>query len=244
MSIKAKRTTALLLCLACVAFSVIAVFGFAEGGDVAYIDVQDYGVITVQLSPEDAPITVANFKKLVGEGFYDGLIFHRVIEGFMIQGGDPEGTGYGGSDEKIKGEFLANGVNNTLSHDRGVISMARSGISYNSASSQFFIVHQSTYKKSLDGQYAAFGWVTDGMEIVDKIAAVATNSDDKPLKDVVIRSVTLDGSADAGNFVLLGLGVASLIGGVALFAMAKKQEKAEKAALAARMSSKKKNKRK
>lgn len=131
------------------------------------IDVKDYGTITVDLYDELAPITVENFKKLVGEGFYDGLTFHRIIEGFMIQGGDPEGTGAGGSDENIKGEFSANGVENNLSHVRGVISMARAK-AYDSASSQFFIVHEdSTF---LDGQYAAFGMVKDGMDVVDAIA--------------------------------------------------------------------------
>ena len=122
--------------------------------------------IKIELYPDVAPITVANFEKLVKEGFYDGLIFHRVISGFMIQGGDPMGTGMGGAKEKIKGEFLANGVENNLSHTRGVISMARSN-DPDSASSQFFIVQaDSTY---LDGQYAAFGKVTKGMDIVDKI---------------------------------------------------------------------------
>ena len=122
--------------------------------------------IKIELYPDVAPITVANFEKLVKEGFYDGLIFHRVISGFMIQGGDPMGTGMGGAKEKIKGEFLANGVRNNLKHTRGVISMARSNEA-DSASSQFFIVQaDSTY---LDGQYAAFGKVTKGMDIVDKI---------------------------------------------------------------------------
>ena len=122
--------------------------------------------IKIELYPEIAPITCANFEKLVKEGFYDGLIFHRVISGFMIQGGDPEGTGMGGAKENIKGEFAQNGVENNLSHTRGVISMARSN-DPNSASSQFFIVQaDSTY---LDGQYAGFGKVTSGMDIVDKI---------------------------------------------------------------------------
>ena len=122
--------------------------------------------IKIKLYPDVAPITVANFEKLVKEGFYDGLIFHRVISGFMIQGGDPTGTGMGGAKEKIKGEFLANGVRNDLKHTRGVISMARSN-DPDSASSQFFIVQaDSTH---LDGQYAAFGKVTKGMDIVDKI---------------------------------------------------------------------------
>ena len=131
------------------------------------IEIENYGTIAVELDADIAPVTVANFLKLAKEGFYDGLTFHRIINGFMMQGGDPEGTGMGGSEEKIKGEFSANGVQNTLSHTRGAISMARNAMSYDSASSQFFIVHQdSTF---LDGQYACFGYVTSGMEIVDRI---------------------------------------------------------------------------
>ncbi len=126
----------------------------------------EFGDIHVTLNPEMAPITVANFQKLVSEQFYDGLTFHRVIEGFMIQGGDPSGNGTGGAPDKIKGEFLANGVNNLLAHERGVISMARS-TSYNSASSQFFIMHEAA--PHLDGEYAAFGKVTEGIEVVDAI---------------------------------------------------------------------------
>lgn len=130
------------------------------------ITIKNYGTIALELDADVAPITVANFAKLVNEGFYNGLTFHRIIDGFMIQGGDPLGNGTGGSDENIKGEFQANGVKNTISHVRGTISMARSN-SFNSASSQFFIVHKdSTF---LDGQYAAFGTVTSGIEIVDKI---------------------------------------------------------------------------
>lgn len=157
------------------------------------------GDIIIELDPTAAPITVANFQKLVSEGFYDGLTFHRVIENFMIQGGDPKGDGTGGSDKDIKGEFTANGVNNPIKHERGVISMARSGIhyneqgqldyGYNTASSQFFIVHE-TYP-SLDGQYAAFGHVLSGMEFVDGIATMATDANDKPLEDAIIVSAKL-----------------------------------------------------
>ncbi len=130
------------------------------------IVIRDYGTIAVELDADAAPITVANFLKLAKSGFYDGLTFHRIINGFMMQGGDPEGTGMGGSSEKIKGEFSANGVKNDLSHTRGAISMARSQ-AMDSASSQFFIVYQdSTF---LDGQYACFGYVTDGMDVVDAI---------------------------------------------------------------------------
>ena len=131
------------------------------------ITMEDGGEIQIELFAETAPNTVRNFVSLVSKGFYDGTTFHRVIPGFMIQGGDPEGTGYGGSDETIKGEFTQNGVENGISHVRGVISMARNGYDMDSASSQFFIVQSdSTF---LDGQYAAFGHVTDGMEIVDAI---------------------------------------------------------------------------
>ena len=136
---------------------------------------QDYGTIAVELDGDAAPITVDNFLKLAKEGFYDGLTFHRIIDGFMIQGGDPEGTGMGGSDETIKGEFSANGVENNLSHTRGAISMARNSVSMDSASSQFFIVQSdSTF---LDGQYACFGYVTSGMDIVDQICKDAQPTD-------------------------------------------------------------------
>ena len=139
------------------------------------IDVKDYGTITLELDADAAPITVENFLKLANEGFYNGLTFHRIMSGFMVQGGDPEGTGFGGSDETIKGEFSANGVNNPLSHTRGAISMARNGLSMDSASSQFFIVHQdSTF---LDGQYACFGYVTDGIDVVDAICRDAKPTD-------------------------------------------------------------------
>ncbi len=131
------------------------------------ITVKDYGKITVALRPDVAPLSVQNFLNLANEGFYDGLTFHRIIKGFMIQGGDPLGNGTGGSENQIKGEFEANGVANSLSHKRGVISMARSS-AMDSASSQFFIVHQDS--PHLDGQYAAFGEVTEGMDVVDKIA--------------------------------------------------------------------------
>ena len=130
------------------------------------IDVQDYGTITLELDADEAPISVTNFVNLAEEGFYDGLTFHRIISGFMIQGGDPKGNGTGGSDTTIKGEFSENGVENNISHVRGTISMARAN-DPDSASSQFFIVHEdSTF---LDGQYAAFGHVTDGMDVVDAI---------------------------------------------------------------------------
>lgn len=134
----------------------------------------EHGTIKLELYPEHAPITAENFKRLVGNGFYDGLTFHRIIDGFMIQGGDPTGTGMGGSDEKIKGEFASNGVNNPIKHVRGVISMARS-MARDSASSQFFIMHHDA--PHLDGEYAAFGKVTDGIEVVDAIVKNAITED-------------------------------------------------------------------
>jgi peptidyl-prolyl cis-trans isomerase B (cyclophilin B) len=138
------------------------------------IEVENYGTIYLDLDGESAPITVDNFIKLAEEGFYDGLTFHRIISGFMIQGGDPLGNGSGGSEDTIKGEFADNGIKNALSNTRGAISMARSN-DYDSASSQFFIVHEdSTF---LDGSYAVFGYVTDGMDIVDKICSETTVQD-------------------------------------------------------------------
>ncbi len=139
---------------------------YSSGKHHAQIVIKNYGTISLELDADMAPITVENFANLVNDGFYDGLTFHRIISGFMIQGGDPEGNGLGGSNKEIKGEFSANGVKNTISHTRGVISMARAQ-SYNSASSQFFIMHEDA--PYLDGSYAAFGHVTEGIEIVDKI---------------------------------------------------------------------------
>ena len=184
----------------------------------AVITVENYGEIKVELDGDTAPITVKNFIELAKSGFYDGLTFHRIISGFMIQGGDPKGNGTGGSDENIKGEFSLNGVENSISHKRGVISMARSGSAYeqylaygykmsdlpeqaqddiekalNSASSQFFIMHKDT--PSLDGSYAAFGHVTEGMEVVDKIAENTPVTDDNGTvsseNQPVIKSVVI-----------------------------------------------------
>lgn len=154
--------------------------------DVVAIEMVDGGRMIIGLDAASAPITVSNFKKLVGEGFYDGLIFHRVISGFMIQGGDPTGTGMGGSKETIKGEFAHNGVNNPISHDRGVISMARS-MMYNSASSQFFICHKAA--RFLDGEYAAFGKLLEGEETLDAIANTPTSRGDRPIKEQKIKRV-------------------------------------------------------
>ena len=157
-----------------------------ETNPVLEMDVKDFGVITIELFENIAPITVKNFLDLVSESFYDGLTFHRVIKGFMIQGGDPLGNGMGGSKNNIKGEFKQNGVDNPLEHTRGVISMARA-YNPNSASSQFFIMHKDA--SYLDGAYAGFGAVTNGIEIVDKIANVRTTPSDKPLDSVVINSI-------------------------------------------------------
>ena len=149
--------------------------GLLHGTYYAQIDVKDYGTITAELYADTAPITVTNFVNLVNQGFYDGLTFHRIIAGFMMQGGDPNGNGTGGSENTIKGEFSSNGVENTLSHTRGAISMARSQ-NPDSASSQFFICHaDSTF---LDGQYACFGYVTDGMDVVDAVCEAAQPTDD------------------------------------------------------------------
>ncbi len=150
------------------------------------IEMENGGVIEIELDAAAAPKTVKNFEKLVGEGFYDGLIFHRAIPGFMIQGGDPQGTGMGGADEKIVGEFRANGWNNPLKHTRGVISMARA-YNPNSASSQFFIMHADA--PHLDGQYAAFGKVVSGMDTVDEIASIPTDYSDRPKVDMRMKRV-------------------------------------------------------
>ena len=163
--------------------------------DVTYtarIDVKDYGTITVELDQSAAPITCANFVELANSGFYNGLTFHRIIEGFMMQGGDPNGDGTGGSDNNIVGEFTNNGYENTLSHTRGAISMARSS-DYNSASSQFFIVQEDS--TNLDGDYAVFGYVTQGMDVVDAICEAAQPTDDNGTISAedqpVITSITI-----------------------------------------------------
>ncbi len=152
----------------------------------AEITMENGRVIKLELYKDIAPITVDNFVQLANEKFYDGLIFHRVIAGFMIQGGDPNGIGTGGPGYQIKGEFALNGVKNDISHKRGVISMARS-MSYDSAGSQFFICHADSI--FLDGQYAAFGKVTEGIEVVDEIASVTTNFNDKPLVEQKISTI-------------------------------------------------------
>ena len=154
----------------------------------AIIEVEKFGTIEVELYKDAAPITVDNFVKLANKGFYNGLTSHRIIKGFMIQGGCPKGNGTGGPGYSIKGEFSANGINNPIKHERGVISMARA-MDPNSAGSQFFIMHQAA--PHLDGQYAAFGKVVKGIEVIDAIASVQTNYFDAPLQKVVIKSIKI-----------------------------------------------------
>ena len=152
------------------------------------IEMENGDVMKAELYPEIAPNTVNNFISLVNKGFYDGVIFHRVIRGFMIQGGDPQGTGVGGPGYSIKGEFSYNGFANDLKHTKGVLSMARTMFP-NSASSQFFIMHEDA--PHLDGQYAAFGKVTEGIEVVDEIAETPTDMQDKPIEDQIIKTIRL-----------------------------------------------------
>ena len=166
-----KKIFRTMLCVLCtltllLSLTAPAVASAEESENTVYIAVKDYGLITVVLNPEEAPITVANFKKLVGEGFYDGLTFHRIVPGFVIQGGDPTGTGMGGPGWHITGEFASNGIRNDLKHTRGVLSWARS-MDPNSAGSQFFIMVDDA--PHLDGDYAAFGKVTEGIDLVDAI---------------------------------------------------------------------------
>jgi peptidyl-prolyl cis-trans isomerase B (cyclophilin B) len=166
--------------------------GYSSGLHHATIVVKDYGTIKVELDADTAPITVSNFAHLVNQGFYDGLKFHRIMKDFMVQGGDPKGDGTGGSDVNILGEFSANGKQNDIKHERGVISMARSS-SNNSASSQFFIMHKTT--ASLDGQYAAFGHVTEGMDVVDKLAEVPATDNNGTVAEEnkpIIESIKMD----------------------------------------------------
>ncbi len=156
---------------------------------VVTIEMEDGSVMKAELYPEIAPNTVNNFISLIKKGFYDGVIFHRVINGFMLQGGDPDGNGTGGPDYSIKGEFASNGFKNDLKHEPGVLSMARTMMP-NSAGSQFFIMHKTS--PHLDGEYAAFGKVTEGMDVVEKIATTETDFRDKPLKDQKMIKVTVD----------------------------------------------------
>lgn len=159
---------------------------------IARVEMENGDVMRIELYPEIAPITVENFSALVKQGFYNGLIFHRVIRGFMLQGGCPNGTGMGGPGHQIKGEFSANGVKNDLAHTTGVISMARSQ-SMNSGGSQFFIMHKDS--AHLNGLYAAFGKVIEGLDIVEKMGNVATNGQDRPLEPLVIKEITMEENA-------------------------------------------------
>ncbi|ROR29363.1 peptidyl-prolyl cis-trans isomerase B (cyclophilin B) [Mobilisporobacter senegalensis] len=161
----------------------------AKQNPIVTIELETGKIIKLELYPEIAPVTVNNFISLVNKNFYDGLIFHRVIEGFMIQGGDPEGSGMGGPGYSIKGEFSLNGFDNTLKHTAGVISMARSQMP-NSAGSQFFIMHKDS--PHLDGSYAAFGKVTEGMEVVNEIATTQTDYSDRPATPQVMKKVTVE----------------------------------------------------
>ena len=153
------------------------------------IEMENGDILKAELFPDIAPNTVNNFISLIQKGFYDGVIFHRVMEGFMLQGGDPQGTGMGGPDYCIKGEFTQNGFENNLAHDPGVLSMART-MAPDSAGSQFFIMHKKS--PHLDGLYAAFGKITEGMDIVDKIASVPTDSNDRPMETQRMKKVTVD----------------------------------------------------
>ena len=177
--------------LICAVLFLGAVNALAESVDlpIATIEMENGDVMKLELYPDIAPNTVANFIELANAGFYDGLIFHRVIPGFMIQGGDPTGTGMGGPGYAIKGEFAANGFENKLSHERGVISMARAN-DPNSARSQFFIMHADY--PALDGNYAAFGRVIEGIEAVDHVAEVETGKNDRPVEDQVIKSIRVE----------------------------------------------------
>ena len=161
----------------------------SENYPIVTFTMENGDVIKAELYPDIAPISVNNFISLINQNFYDGLIFHRVIRGFMIQGGDPEGTGCGGPGYSIKGEFSANGVENNLEHTEGVLSMARS-MAPDSAGSQFFIMHKNA--PHLDGSYAAFGKVIEGMDVVNKIAETATDYSDRPLEEQKLKSVTVD----------------------------------------------------
>ena len=220
---RTNRFFVILLALALLFCATLPAGASSEKNEnVVYLVIEDYGIVTIELYEDKAPITVANFKKLVNEGFYDGLTFHRIIESFMIQGGDPLGNGRGGADKDITGEFAMNGYDTGIKHVEGTISMARSGHPYeayhnagyvdipfaerapyyNSASSQFFIVTETSQSNSasLDGNYAAFGRVTDGMDIIKEIAAVKTDESDKPLETVRITTITADYEAAKAAF--------------------------------------------
>ncbi len=196
---KNKKNLCILGCVAAVIIIIAVLWKCSSSGldeDATYyadIEIEEYGTITIKLDQKTAPITTENFVNLAEDGFYDGLTFHRIIEGFMMQGGDPEGTGMGGSEKTIEGEFELNGYTNSLSHTRGAVSMARNAYDYNSASSQFFIVHEDS--TGLDGQYAVFGYVTEGMEVVDEICKSARPTDNngtiRAAEQPVIKSIKI-----------------------------------------------------
>ena len=183
-----KKLFVLLLC-ALVLCGAVSALSEDSALPIATIDMANGDVMKLELYPDVAPNTVANFIELANAGFYDGLIFHRVIPGFMIQGGDPTGSGMGGPGYTIKGEFTANGFENSLSHERGVISMARAQHP-DSAGSQFFIMHADY--PALDGQYAAFGRVIEGIEAVDRVAETQTDSNDRPLQEQTIKTIRVE----------------------------------------------------
>lgn len=227
-----KKLLSLLLSslLVCTLFLSLSSCGYRKTFTVR-MTVKDYGTVDIELDGKAAPKTVKNFVKLVKDGFYDGLTFHRVMDGFMIQGGDPKGNGTGGT-EPIKGEFLLNGYKNPIAHERGVISMARRGDDYDSGSCQFFIVHQTSLSNtlSLDDQYAAFGHVISGMEVVDAIVenAISIGSNGEVANPAVIESIVLleDGQNSIPIVLLISLGV--LATGAACIAFyLKKKEKVE-----------------
>lgn len=187
---KSRKLSRVALLLTLVLVAALALSGCGKNTKPQVeIEIEDYGTIKLELDRKAAPITVENFLKLVEEDFYDGLTFHRIVSGFMIQGGDPEGTGMGGPDYSIKGEFSQNGFQNPLKHSAGVLSMARSMMP-DSAGSQFFIMHKDS--PHLDGAYAAFGKITEGMEVVNRIAETATDENDRPLDDQKLKCVTID----------------------------------------------------
>ena len=174
-----KRTISVILSLTLIllCFSSCGTKGGLKGTHHVEMIIRDYGTVKIELDGDEAPLTVENFVDLCNKGFYDGLTFHRYVKDFVLQGGDPEGTGLGGCESSVKGEFSANGIKNTIKHKRGVISMARNQFDYNSASSQFFICLRNSCSTDLDGQYAAFGKITEGMDIIDKICESVPESD-------------------------------------------------------------------
>lgn len=187
-----KRAIAFFMSLTLIVlcFSSCGSSGGLKGKHHVEMQIKNYGTVKIELDGDEAPLTVENFVNLCNSGFYNGLTFHRYVKDFVLQGGDPEGTGLGGCESSVKGEFSANGVKNTIKHKRGVISMARNQFDYNSASSQFFICLRNSCADDLDGQYAAFGKITDGMDIIDKICESVPESDCIPAdQQPIIESI-------------------------------------------------------